>query len=177
MQIFNNTAAFDSLANALETFRCRATVTIIPGTIINFNGQISIVGNVLLLSVNIGTISISITIVDGMITITSTTQIITTITLNQQITISGLYLIFTNVGLQFFVTCPYGQLKPAGVWETTLFKDKVVIETSRTHLIGSASTASLLLAFCNINNVIISKRSVCKNKIFWVLIYSEILQR
>ncbi len=154
LNIFNNTKLFASLDQAMETFKCRASLSVIPGTIIHFDGQLQIVTSALLISFTYEKDIFSLSLQNGILVITTSSQQSISITLTQTITSSGLYLVFTETSLQFHVTCPTSiHLSPAGYWNTTIFKSKLNIETSRHHYYGSAATTVLLNSFCSTNNI------------------------
>jgi hypothetical protein len=67
--------------------------------------------------------------------------------LSNNITESGLYLIFNEYGVEFYVDCPIDQV-PSGNWDTELFEYGLKVETSRTHSTGQSATEELLYAYC-----------------------------
>jgi hypothetical protein len=153
MELFQNSKAFESLAAAMDVFRCKASAVVLPGTVINFHGQLSITSSSLLLSFVYDKESFSLSIQNGLFVITSSSHQSITVNLTSNITTTtGIYLLITNTGLEFYVSCPINQ-KPAGIWQTNMFKSKLTIETSRHYLLGNAITASLLNAFCSTNNI------------------------
>ena len=152
VRVFVNTKLFRSLEVAMETFKCRSTITISPGTILHFHGHLTLNGNVILISFLFQNIHFSISIESGHVIVTTSSQTIE-LPLIYPITTNGIYIIFTHVSLQFFVTCPYNQ-PVAALWSTNMFNQKLMIETSRNHYQGSAASSILLYSFCNTNNIL-----------------------
>jgi hypothetical protein len=71
--------------------------------------------------------SFSLSLQNGLLVVTTSTQQLVSLTLTQTITTSGLYLIFTQVGVQFHVTCPnsLNSVSASAFWNTTIFHSKL----------------------------------------------------
>jgi len=154
--IGENAKNFASLQEAMQVFKCRSSISILPGTVIHFDGQLTLVGTALLISFQYDKESFSITIQNGLFVVTTSTHQLVSLTLTQTITSSGLYLVFTQVGVQIHVTCPTSLniMSAAAFWNTTIFQSKLHVETSRHHYYGNVATNVLLSSFCSTNNLI-----------------------
>lgn len=152
IELFKNAEGFKNLESALNTYMCRSVVTVIPGTVIHFVGQLSSLSGTLILSFNFQNILFSLSHLNGHLQLISSDGQQVLIEVTSPITSNGFYLVFLFTGIQVFVVCPHGSSQ-AGFWQTNLFSNKLQIETSRVHQIGSSSTNSLLQSFCTTNNL------------------------
>jgi len=154
--IGQNAKNFASLQEAMQVFKCRSSISILPGTIIHFDGQFTLVGTALLISFQFDKESFSITIQNGLFVVTTSTHQLVSLTLTQTITSSGIYLVFTQLGVQIHVTCPTSLniVSAAAFWNTTIFESKLHVETSRHHYYGNVATTVLLNSFCSTNSLI-----------------------
>lgn len=151
---YQNAKHFETLSAASTAFKCSTTVSIIPGTIIHLNGQYESHNTILLISFIHDKDVFSLTLQNGNIVTTTSSQQINTISLSASVT-NGLYLVFTEFGLHFFLTCPshLSISSSAAYWNTTIFSKRINIETSQNYYYGSASTTVLLASFCSSNNI------------------------
>jgi hypothetical protein len=156
VSVFQNAKHFPSLQEAMQVFKCRSTITIVPGTIIHFNEQFSLTSTSLLISFTFDKESFSISLQNGLIVVTTSNEQVVSLALSQTITTSGIYIVFTEVSVQFHVTCPSSLniINAAAFWNTTIFQSRVNIQTSRHHYIGNVATSVLLSSFCSTNNLI-----------------------
>jgi len=154
--VFQNAKYFDSLSEAMNEFKCRSSITVLPGTVIHFNELFNLIGTSLLVSFTFDKESFSISLQNGMIVVTTSNQQLISLTLTQTITTSGIYLVFTELSLQFHFTCPtsLSTVTAGAYWNTTIFQSKLNIQTSRNHLFANVATAALLSSFCSTNNLI-----------------------
>ncbi|MFN9956587.1 MAG: hypothetical protein ACK55I_26100, partial [bacterium] len=72
--IGQNAKNFASLQEAMQVFKCRSSISILPGTIIHFDGQFTLVGTALLISFQFDKESFSITIQNGLFVVTTSTH-------------------------------------------------------------------------------------------------------
>ena len=152
--IDHNAKIFSNVKQAMDVFKCKSTVSVLPGTIIHCDSEFSLVDNALLLSFTYNKTSYSLSLQNGLLVVTSSTEQLISLALTQKITTSGLYLMFTQDGVQFYVSCPtsLNSSIAAAFWNTTIFQSKLTIEI-RHHYYGNAATETLLNSFCNINDL------------------------
>ncbi|RNA11394.1 tenascin isoform X1 [Brachionus plicatilis] len=155
INLYKNAHGFLNLEAALSTFKCRDVLSIIPGTVIHFTGQLNLVGS-LIFSFSISNphqdIIYSFNFINGHFQVISNIGEIFIINLNQTIT-NGFYIYFTTTSVQIFTNCPYQQTY-TGVWTTNLFNTKVQLETSRIHHVGNGGSSLIMQSFCTTNNLI-----------------------
>ena len=155
IHLFKNSHGFSNLESALSTFKCRDLISVLPGTVIHFTGQLNNVGTLIFsFTITTGNVDIiySFSFINGSFQVISNNGQVFNINITQQIT-NGFYLLFTASGIEIYINCPYNQ-QYVGIWSINFFNNRLQIETSRVHHVGNGASQYLMLSFCTTNNLI-----------------------
>jgi hypothetical protein len=151
LEVGQNSKNFSSLNDAMEAYKCKSILSVLPGTLIRFaikesNSSTSIG----LFNFLFEKETLSVNLLNRNIIITKSGLEFKTIFLRDPIHSNEIFLVFSNEGLAFYVGCPYQQEHTA-FWSASYFESKLTIEVSLPYEIANAGSSILLNSFCKTN--------------------------
>ena len=156
-EIFNNVYSFKNMSEAMLDYKCNPQLTVLYGSILYFNDDFNSRGYTIMSFMH-ESVMFCLSYKNKQIYVENNqNEQQTIISLSSDHDFSqGLYLYFNFSSIEIYKSCPLtvnNESERVGVWNTTLFYNKLIIKTYRRFVLGNVASQQTLDSFCSNANL------------------------
>ena len=156
-EMFDNVHSFKSISKAFYDYKCNAKLTVLSGSILYFYNELKSNGTNIISFMHNSRLFFMCYKNNQIHVKNNRNNHLTTISLDSNHNFTyGLYLYFKRSSIEIYDECPitiYDNSFRVGIWNTTIFYDKLIIKTYKNFILSNAANQHTLGSFCNNANL------------------------